>query len=228
MGERKDYIWMAPLIGGILSLIAFFTPAAGVQAGFEYFRVWMWGLISFQIYDPFWDVYERQTLFTPNPDIYIPSLICSISIFICALVLIITSASYPKRMKYNKENPTIWLGFSLPILGFTIAWIVIMEFVGSSSSGPSFWSFMIPGFGVIGLFIGVILSLIGYGIARMHLKRKKEITKASTKDIPSSISEEKVPVQITLQFCPNCGNKILAEYQKFCINCGFKFEDIRP
>lgn len=47
-----EYVWVMPLLGGIISLIAFFTPAAFVEDWGGYLYTWMWEINSVEIYDP--------------------------------------------------------------------------------------------------------------------------------------------------------------------------------
>ena len=93
MAEIKDYIWIVPLIGGILALGAFFAPAAYVETGGTYFYLWMWALVSSQAWtSP--GILIRRVEFLDNPDILIPSIILSVIIFLCILALIGSSLLY--------------------------------------------------------------------------------------------------------------------------------------
>lgn len=223
MGEIKDYIWTVPLIGGIIALGAFFAPAAYVEEYNDYLYLWMWALLSYQFYDPYWGT-DKGVVFTDNPDILIPSIVCSVIIFLCILALIGSSLLYRKRMRNGKVNPIVWLGASICILGFTIAWIIIIEVVMSSGL-PSFWSYMNPGFGVIGMFIGSILSIIGYGVAKISMKQKREPIQLPSEGMPIIVKQESttpttsIPIGKT-KFCPECGTKLSKENQKFCMDCG--------
>jgi len=177
MAEIKDYIWTVPLIGGILALGAFFAPAAYYG---NYYYLWMWALESSQSWT-ISGILIRRVEFLDNPDILIPSIILSVIIFLCILALIGSSFLYRKRMRNGKVNPIVWLGASICILGSTIAWIIIIEAV----MFPSFWSIINPGFGVIGMFIGSILSIIGYGGAKISMKQKREPIQLPLKECQS-------------------------------------------
>ena len=222
MGEIKDYIWTLPLIGGILALGAFFAPAAYLEENLDYIYIWIWALLSYQYYDSWLDEFDRGVVFSDNPDILNPSIICSVIIFLCIMVLIGTSFYYRKRMKNSKVNPIVWVGASLCILGSTIGWMVAIEIAMSSASLPSFWNIFNPGFGVIGMFIGSILPIIGYGVARVSIKQKREPIQPAQEGMIIA----KVPAVTTtpqtgkIQFCSECGSKLSKENQKFCMDCG--------
>lgn len=224
MSKIKDYIWTLPLIGGILALGALFAPAEYAEEYENYFYIWMWALLSYQYYDSFWDEFDRGVVFSDNPDILVPSIICSVIIFLSILVLIGSSFYYRKRMKNSKVNPIVWLGASLCILGSTIGWIVAIENVMSSPSLPSFWSFFNPGFGVIGMFLGSILSIVGYGGARVSVKQRRETIQPLQEGMV--IAGDRIPTASTthqiekIKFCPECGSKLSKENQKFCMDCG--------
>ena len=224
MSKIKDYIWTLPLIGGILALGAFFAPAAYAVESEEYIYLWIWALLSYQYYDYYWDEFDRGVIFSENPDVLVPSIICSVLIILSILVLIGSSLYYRKRMKDRKVNPIVWLGASLCILGSTIGWIVAIDNGMSSPSLPSFWSFFNPGFGVIGMFIGLILPIIGYGGARVSMKQKRETIQPLQKGV--AVTETYDPITSTtpqisnIVFCPECGSKLSKENQKFCMDCG--------
>ena len=73
--------------------------------------------------------------------------------------------------------------------------------------------------GIIGLFIGSAISIIGYAYSRYTGQgRNITILPKKTPFISNSSIGEK---SIKLNFCPECGNKLESETQKFCRNCGF-------
>ena len=222
MGKLKDYIWIVPLIGGILTLGAFFAPALYMTESNESIYLWMWALVSIQ-YESYYGGTERDVVFSRNPDILTPSIICSFIIILCILTLIISSFLYRKRMRNSKVNPIVGLGASICIIGFNIAWIVIIEAVMSSYLS-NFWSYMNPGFGVIGMFIGPVLSIIGYGGAIIGVKQKREIIHPLQER--RVVTEVHDPTTATtpqiskFKFCSECGTKLSKVNQKFCMECG--------
>jgi hypothetical protein len=91
-------------------------------------------------------------------------------------------------------------------------------------AGIHFWELFNPSFGVIGPFFSAILAFIGAGVFRYYSKRIEDL-------IPSKmgIFEKKGPIIKSmggLNFCPECGQKIISVTQRFCMNCGFELQNI--
>ncbi|MFX1468623.1 MAG: zinc ribbon domain-containing protein, partial [Promethearchaeota archaeon] len=223
---EKDYTWAVSLIGGILALIAFFTPAVSIEAYDGSIYLWIWGLISYEIYNEYYEIYDSDTTFIDNPDVLIPSIVCSIFLVLCILILIGTSLNYRSRIKEGIGNPNPWLVSSLLIIAFTIAWIIAMDI--SWEVYPDFWDYFDPNFGVIGPFLGSGLAIVGFIAAKVSQKQKREVI-----FVPKAISSPAAKAEpystllmdptIKINFCPECGQKLISETQRFCMNCGFKF-----
>ncbi|KON26923.1 hypothetical protein AC481_06235 [miscellaneous Crenarchaeota group archaeon SMTZ-80] len=72
----------------------------------------------------------------------------------------------------NSDNLILGL-LIIMILFVTVLWIILMEpFLNFLFVSNRFWGTVYPGFGVIGIFLGIIVILIGVGI---NIKYKKRI-----------------------------------------------------
>lgn len=171
MDKYKNYIWSIPLIGGIISLIALLTPAAYDSSMENYYYYWIWGFVSYKI------GYIEHIGFDEYILSLIPSIICS-SILITSMVILIISSN-----KYRKGISNMRLFPGILIITITIVWILLMEIADLIQFGSSFWEPFYPGFGVIGMFIGGALSIIGYAVQkkiREPRKDKNDITPRET------------------------------------------------
>jgi hypothetical protein len=217
----KEYDWAFPLVGGIIALIALLTPAAYYSTFSGSMNVWMWGLFSIYAYG-----YGSISTFTQDPG----ELFISISSSILVLISIIVIISKANKTR-NYGDKSKWLGASISLIIGTIFWIVGMEINGQIFASVSIWSILNPGFGVIGMFFGAILAIIGHGVNKMSPRQPRDliVSKKSpfvrpivSKPIESSVE----PKSTSLKYCPKCGDKFILPDQKFCSNCGFEINNI--
>jgi hypothetical protein len=218
----KDYDWAFPLVGGIIALIAFITPAGYYSDFSGSINIWMWGLFSIYAYG-----YGSITMFTQDPG----ELLISVSGSILVLISIIVIISKANKTR-NYGDKSKWLGASISLIIGTIFWIVGMEINGQISAGVSIWSVINPGFGVIGMFMGAILAIIGHAINKISPRQPKDII--VPKKTPFISSTVRKPIELSaesdvpsFQYCPKCGDKFLRPDQKFCGNCGFEIKNIQ-
>lgn len=227
MGEIRNYIWTFPLLGGILTLIALLTPAVYIYEIGDYIFLWIWGLFSVQIHDYYYDTTYNLTTFTDNELILIPSIICSVFIFVGILALFSSSYSFRKEIKKGNIEKNRGLAPSIIIMISTIAWMISMEIsfiVGPGSM--SFWSAYNVGFGVIGMFLGAIFGMIGYGVSKYMAKQRGEVKFLPKKGFQIKFSSDPTITASNFNFCPECGQKIISETQRFCMNCRFELRNI--
>lgn len=209
MGERKNYAWIAPCISGIISIIALLTPAAYFSYFGASFNLWIWGLASLNI-----PGYFTYTAFSDNLLILIPSVICTLILIVSSILILAKTYSYKKgsvEIDIAKKN---WLIASILIIIVTIFWMVWLEISYILTPNPygitiSFWSYVNPGFGVIGLFIGGGITIIGVIIS---------------KNLESRSIQQQIIKTYSPNFCPNCGKRVFKKGYKFCTYCGYKFE----
>lgn len=218
---KPNYIWVAPLIGAVLALIGFFTPVAYFEAYDGSIYMWMWGLNYIELYG-----YGSEIIFTKNPDFLIPTLIFSVGTFLSICAFFGSAYTYKKSTKDGRETGHILLGAAIVMIICTIGWMVSIEVVWEGY--PSFWDVMDPGFCVFGLFIGSGISITGYAISRKRPLIRRIII-LPKKGLPSTSQPSTTHIQKSktaqIKFCPECGNKVITEDQKFCINCGFNLKN---
>ncbi len=161
MVEIKNLVWGLPLLGGLIIIISFLTPAAtfAYQESSLYSEFYRWMLDFYIAYD-YTDGILTTTRFGLNTSItgYI-SYVVSFLIIGSTILLLINAIRYKKRTLPPKIN---WLIFPILTLMLTIAWIVMKEVSTILSYNHSFWGLLSPGFGIIGLFSGAVLEIIGY------------------------------------------------------------------
>ncbi|MFW9818929.1 MAG: hypothetical protein ACFFE5_04915 [Candidatus Thorarchaeota archaeon] len=161
MVEIKNLIWGFPLIGGLIIIISFLTPAATFtyQESSFYSEFYRWMLDFYIAYD-YTDGILTTTRFGLNTSItgYISYMI-SFLIIGLTIFLLINAIRYKKKRLFPKIN---WLVFPILTLMLTIAWMAMKEVSTILSFNHSFWGLLSPGFGIIGLFLGDGIEIIGY------------------------------------------------------------------
>ena len=221
MGDIRDYQWAFPLVGGVIALLALLTPVAYFSSYSGSMNIWMWGLFSIDAYG-----YGSITRFTQDPGEITLSLISSAIVLICTIAIISSAASCRRNMRIGKIKKNAWLPLSIMVIVGTALWMIGMEAL-TYAYGYSFWSAVSPGFGVIGTFLGAILSIIGFGVSKMSPKETREVILPMKKEFIKLESQFIQPGESTsFKFCPNCGQKIISQEQRFCTNCGFELKGI--
>jgi hypothetical protein len=233
MHTEKNYYWIAPLLGGVLSLIALFTPATYINHyDFDYqwdFYIWMWGLTLSRYYSSYDNSYSSEILFMNDLSLLISSIICSLLVFIFAVILIRSANLNRTGKKEFFKARNGWYGWSALLIITTAVWMMLYEVINQMGYYLPNWDTMDPGFGVIGIFLGAMISIIGTAISNNLISQKQRtqisyIEKEQNK-IPSSTDKGSYKTQqISVpKFCPICGNTVLIRVSKFCTECGFEF-----
>lgn len=215
--RKKDYSWVLPLIGGILTIIGILLPTAYFSYSGTSWSWWVWNLTVLGV-----SGYGSESVFISEIDFVIPSMITSITISLSAINLLILSYK-TKETGLNKRDFLLWSllssGATIGVMIYYISAMHIAFFDGLIIEGEifpagySFWQVFSPGFGVILPFISAILAVIGVVVFLYSLKQKETMV------------EHYNPVSIpigTLNYCPQCGFKLLKPDLNFCTNCGFK------
>jgi hypothetical protein len=216
MGDVREKAWAFPIVGGIIALFALLTPSAYISEYYASMYVWMWGLLSYQIYG-----YTGYTGFTQDSGELMISVISTILVLISIIAIIINGS-------INKRKKTIGVSWILPpifLILSTIGYIAALEIRSYRLIDVSFWMNVNPGFGVIGMFIGSIISFIGYGVSKSSPKQPREVIFPMKKEIINPVGENTAIAQ-TIKFCPECGHRILDREHKFCVDCGFQIKSI--
>ncbi|MFX1308740.1 MAG: zinc ribbon domain-containing protein [Promethearchaeota archaeon] len=222
MAEIKDYVWIFPFIGSILTAIGLFTPSAVYPMGLAAELYWMHG---------FYLIVGGGTpipgFVFDIPGLIIIGIICIIPLIVCTIIMFISSLTHRGR-----DTPGSWLALSILFIAVTIFFIGGSELAFRINRiihfgvDASFWLPRLPSFAVIAPFIAGGLGIIGFIIGRSTEKEKVEITPISEKPPPI---EQEIPPPVSgpiegYRFCPDCGQEITSPDIKFCPNCGFEFK----
>ena len=236
MTEGRKYVWIIPLIAGILAIVSLLAPAA--YFSFSYYgysildNLWLWGLYAAP-------PYGTPVEFVPSPLVMIPSIITTALIAISGILLIVFAAKARSRSELLPvRNVSILAG--VLILASEILWLILVplffpmeDYWGTVPPGfeLTFWSISYlgmsirihnVGFGIIGGIIAAVLSFVGMGTAHYFSKQRPE--KISKTVVPVTPSEKLEPIDKSdFIFCPECGVKIEDPNLKFCGNCGHEF-----
>ncbi|MFX1460616.1 MAG: hypothetical protein ACFFBT_14215, partial [Promethearchaeota archaeon] len=218
MTDPKKYIWLIPLIGGIIAIVATIaTPAVSmVFMGMARDSLWMWGFYTLDA-GP-----DSITHFIPNIAISITSLVVTALIVVSGILLILFAVLSRKGTKLRRvRNISIITG--ILILAGEILWLIIVpanfpfeQYSFWSGYPGTFWKLCYGvvcfnmhnvGFGIIGGFLAAGLAFLGVGLATYYSKERPEkVIQAKEPVLPS---EEKGTVTKTeLLFCSECGTKI--------------------
>ena len=223
--ETSDYIWVIPLVAGLLAILAILTPTAYFNQMVVSWSWWMWDLTTMGVTG-----YDSISLFISEWDFIIVSIITTSAILLSVVNLLILAITTKKR-KLNTQNFGLMsiIGAVLSI-GIIIYYMIAMDIAfydgvtvdGTAfPAGYHFWDLFNPSFGIILPFISATLSFIGVGVFRYYSKRKEDIVPPRMDTV-----QEYTPASKTigsLKYCPECGFKNLLTDAKFCTNCGFKF-----
>jgi hypothetical protein len=223
--ETRDYIWVIPLVAGILAIIAILTPTASFGYGGVTWDWWMWDFTMMGVTG-----YDSVSLFISEVDFIIPSIITTSAVLLSAVNLFILSITTRKR-NLNKKNFELMSIISAVLsIGIMIYYIISMDIAFYNGltvdgttfpAGYHFWDAFNASFGIFLPFISAIISFIGVGVFRYYSKRKEDIVPPKMDTV-----REYVPIAKPmghLNFCPECGYKILQADMNFCTSCGFKF-----
>jgi len=229
MTDVKKYIWVFPLIGGIITLISLVTPAVSVN---------LMGMITASLW--FWDLYtwnftmlSSGTEFVMEPLVLIPSLISTCLLTIGGILLLVTAMRLKRRNleQVNIETPSILGG--VVILIAEIVWLSMVptffplaKYYGSYPG--SFWSlyglsFHTVGFGIIGGFFSTVIAFGGAGAAHYYSK-EREVKFPEKKEIAPPTKEPTASETPEQKFCTECGAEIEDPDIKFCGKCGFELK----
>jgi len=165
----KKYIWIFAFMGGIISLIALLTPAAGLNyrsPSFDNdFYLWMFNLFFSHRFEA--GIHTTRIEFDTHLISLIPSIICSLLITISSIITIITANKYRKGVLNTKIS---WLISAIVIIIATIIWMIMMEISRKVLYGHEFWGILYPSFGVIGPFIGASLEIVAFILMKKNLR----------------------------------------------------------
>lgn len=163
MRHSKYYLWTTPYIGAIICLIAFFTPSA-------FFENIVWNHI---IYNWMWGFYYERlpsgtitSRFYTNPLQLISSVLASIIIITCILIILILNYKSRNELKKGIIRPFTTILPSILIIITTLIWMIMMEIAELQLYSLSMWGRYFINFGVIGMFLGAGLTICGFFLIR--------------------------------------------------------------
>ena len=162
----KSFIWILPLIGGLLTLRAIFTPAAYYFGGGNNFLIfWMWGW-----YDRIgiWD-WGMAKGFISDPLILNIGTICIAFLIVGASIFIANSISavfmFRKGNRFTKIVLWVWFLCGILLILAPIFWMAMVQIfppfppIPVGSDPPlNFWSVFFPAWAVITPIITGALS----------------------------------------------------------------------
>lgn len=160
-----SFIWILPLIGGLLTLRAIFAPAAYYFESSGHLIFWMWGW-----YDRLgiWD-YGMAKGFISDPLILNIGTICTVLIIVSASIFIVSSVSaafiFWKGKRFTKIVIWVWFLCGILLLIAPIFWMAMIQIfppfppIPLGSDPPlNFWSVFFPAWAVIAPIITGALS----------------------------------------------------------------------
>lgn len=225
MPEIRDYIWLLPFIGSILTAISIFTPAAVYISGLGRVFHYMDGF-----YADFGGGFGPSFGFINIPILIIIGIISTILILTCTIIMFISSLTHRK-----KETPGSWLALGIILIGVTIYYIAGTEvgymvyLVMRGYAPSSFWEIFVPSFAVIAPFITAGISIVAFIIGKSTRKEEVEI-KPISKEAPPVSEPISQPIPIedaqAVKFCPACGEKIPHAEAQFCPSCGYDLKKV--
>jgi len=202
--EREVYIWIFPLIAGILVILAILTPTAYFSYMGVTWNWWMWNLTTLGVIG-----YDSVSLFITDTDFITHSIVSTGVTLLSAVNLLILFISTRKRNLDTKKFGLKLIISAVLSIGIMIYYMIAMDialiamdiaFYGgltiedtTFTAGYHFWDVFNPGFGIIALFLSAVLSFIGVGLFQYYSKRKDAIVPQRMDIIP-----EYTPVSKTL------------------------------
>jgi hypothetical protein len=238
MAEIKDYIWLCPFIGAVLTGISLFTPAAYDTSGSSSLFIWMNGftVITGGVFGPKSGFFAEPLGGEIIPGYIIPGTIATIFLIAFTIALFVSSLTHR-----HKETPGSWIALGILLFVGAIVYIAGVEIgVGTyfynqgAHYHVSFWDDFgfNPGFAVIAPFIGGTLALIGAivgkAISKQEIIGKPKVIPQVEKPAPVTQAPAPAPISTAeeakvVRFCPECGTKVEQEGATFCSVCGHKF-----
>ena len=157
MRDLKSFAWIVPHLGLVMCLIALITPAAYFENIIWNHEIIKWILGFFQ--NTFnsivnFDFYEESLQLVPS---VLSSSVDILSILIIAIGLI----KYRNDLKKGSINLSLIIIPAICIISSTIFWMVMMEIAELNIYDFNMWDRYVPGFGVLGMFIGASLIIFG-------------------------------------------------------------------
>ena len=157
MRDLKRDVWIIPYLGLIICSIALFTPAAFFENIIWNHEIIKWMMGFFQnTFNSIVNIgfYEESLQL-------VPSVISSSIVIFSILIITIGLIKSRDNIKKGSINLSLIIIPAICIISSTIFWMIMMEIAERNIYDLSMWGRYVPGFGVIGLFIGAGLIIFG-------------------------------------------------------------------
>jgi len=169
MVEIRNYVWLAPFVGGLIGIISLFTPGGSVSfAGYVEIDFWIWGMWVQSGY------LGANTIFLSDI-FFIVGIGCSVLTSMFSIIIFITANQIRKNSKSIIDTRMVWIASGILIIIINITWAVVMTFMNygvilNELSADSFqpvmvqyntmiWLYFNFNFGIIGPCISGILAI---------------------------------------------------------------------
>jgi hypothetical protein len=155
--EIKKLYWLIPLIGGILSLIGlvipvWYSPPAWIE------NVWITGIIH--------HVTGGNVLDTQPPEMFIPSFIAAVLIYLCSVMIILNALFKFRSKTFLGSTERIWTILAIIEVSAAIFYIIGIQIGFYIQTSIYFGEIYEVRFGVIAPFISASLTLVGAFIGK--------------------------------------------------------------
>ncbi|MFX1315561.1 MAG: hypothetical protein ACFE9T_06820 [Promethearchaeota archaeon] len=227
MVNIKDYIWVFPLVGGILTIVGLLTPVAYVRISNNSQYYWLWGLFFAHIGGST----HTEWIFEMEPKEISPAIflffLVNFVVFLIFAIGSIKSAYKAKKEKETKQFEKSWLTQGIGVIVLAILFIIFTEILMSiyydkiGFPGTSFWENWDPGFAIIAPFISGGLIITGV-IMSKYIPKREGVAPIKEKVIPTT-KPRIIDHTKSFSYCPECGQTVMYEGCKFCTSCGYEF-----
>lgn len=153
----KKYIYIIPYLGLGLCWLALLFPAAYFENVLYHHQIikWIWGF-----YQDTLSLDVNIGFYSFPLQIYSSIIISSINV-ICLLTVLIIFYLNKNQVKDGTIKLFKYILPPIVVIISTIIWMLMMEVSEQLIYGISLWGRYIPCFGLIGIFLGAVLIIIG-------------------------------------------------------------------
>jgi len=157
MQNLKRNVWIISYLGIIMCSIAMLTPTAYFENVIWNHEniIWIWGFFQESLNST-----VSEGFYTDLNQL-VSSVIASSIIIACIFIIALGLVKHRDDLKKGSIDLTNYIIPAICIISSTIFWMVMMEIAERNIYDISMWDRYVPGFGVIGMFIGAGLIILG-------------------------------------------------------------------